>query len=112
MNATKRKRPPLSHGALWSKKGNSRPCRLARGMQDTSDRSGHGTRLSPDALSLAVNGSTDQLARGINWNTARSGRVCSCCGQRIAAVVLSDHGKRRLAFLRRKRAGEFRLPTD
>jgi hypothetical protein len=101
-----RKRTPLSRGALWSKKGNSRPNRLARGMQDTSDRSGHGFRLSSAALSLAVYGSTDNLARGINWNTAGSGRACPCCGQKVAAVVLSERGKQRLAFLRRKRAGE------
>lgn len=57
-----------------------------------------------DVLKLAVRGSMDALARGINYfaKFEDAGR-CKCCGQSRKALVLSDIGKRRLSSLRARR---------
>lgn len=89
--------------------GVSRPTRNAAGMAETSERSRHYTRPARvkehrnDANRLSVYGTCDELAGLINFKVARSKRVCPCCRQRVAAVVLSDSGRSRLRMLRRIR---------
>lgn len=71
-----------------------RPNKTAAGMTRQK-----GAR-SPDATRLAVYGTLDTLGGLLNFSTARSKRVCRCCGQRVAAVVLSDRGRAKLARMR------------
>lgn len=79
--------------------GHWRPNKLAAGMSRTLHRArGRG---DDTAHKLSVHGTCDTLAGLLNWNAKRSPRVCSCCGQRVAAVVISDHGRAKLARLRK-----------
>lgn len=79
-----------------------RSTRLAAGMLATSNRSAHSRRLSPEALALVVNGTTDECGRVFQFWRENSNRQCPCCRQTVKAYVLSDRGQRRLKQLRRK----------
>ena len=90
-------------GVLKTKTHHYRPNRLARGMTETWERSkrSQGThpnfrsKLSDDALSLVVKGTTDKTGAGFQFRIKRvKGELCHCCGQPKPRLArLNDSGK-------------------
>ena len=84
-----------------------RPNRLSAGMTETSNRSNHVMRLSRDALSLVVSGTTDTLDLGMKGipNEYVKREPCPCCGvKQNGPLAITGRGRRRLDQLRAKRS--------
>lgn len=80
--------------------------KLARGMTRTIYESNQRDRLSDDAATLSVKGTLDKL-HGLLWYTRHIS--CSTCGCKCRGKLeLNDHGKRLLAYLRRKQQERLR----
>ena len=86
----------MSKGNLRSKTSHSRPNKLACGMTETWDRtkrgdlhSRFGSRLSDEALSMVVKGTTDKTGAGFQFRIKRvkDDRSCRCCGQAMPLLV-------------------------
>jgi hypothetical protein len=74
--------------------------KIAKGMTNTLYRDGHGGRMSDDALTLSVRGTTDRLRGGLMFYSKRM--PCACCGCKCRGkLALNDAGQRRLTLLRR-----------
>lgn len=87
---------------------NSRKTKLSRGMTYTTTLQGNRTcakSLSDThasaVINLIVSGTTDKL---IGLAYKKRHKICQCCGAKTGKLELNDAGKRRLFYLRRKRA--------